>query len=442
MTMLQDEIRNRIHHAVDSTLSHMEVTPSLERAIINRTRGEETVRRKISMGFVFALVLLLTMAAMGVAATRFGILEANRWQKDNAAFGEHILTVDETYENEYMTLTVNDAVFDGVTLMLTMDVQPKPGCGEGVYVYPRMTAEADGKPLEVEIEACRGDLMSGFWVPERDESVKWLEGTYGADYVVTNETEEGRIIYDPQTSDVTWTLTLDIVRPVYAVRRNTFPLTEDTDYNAYLKQFAEAYANEEILLTECGSVVDYIYEVPYPEGMERLDWQRMKLTDKLIASGAFERVDTATVVFTTKGTQVVELGEGQRYQLGDYEATIEHLSVTFGRMDYEIHVRKTRGGKTAGEEHAAGKLDLEFAVLVDGCEAERSYDSSHPLNDNESDPDPVVYYRGGMTLFGEAESVTFVPCFGKESHRQAYAMTHWSEMTPEQAAMAFTIELL
>ena len=435
------EIGMRIRTAVDDGLSHMQMSPELRKRVLEGAAQEGREYRKLSLSVALALAFLLVMAAMGVAATRFGILDANRQQKDNEAFIEHILTVDETYENEYMTLTVNDAVFDGVALMLTMDVQPKPGCGEGVYVYPRMTAMADGKPLEVEIEACRGDLMSGFWVPERDESVIWLEGTYGADYVITTETGDGRIVYDPQTSDVTWTLTLDIVRPVYAVRQNALSLTEDVDYEAYTRQFAEAYAKEEILLPECGSVVDYIYEVPYPKGMERLDWQRLKLTDKLIASSAFERVDTASVVFTTKGTQVAELGEGQRYNLGDYEATIEHLTVTFGRMDYEIHVRKVAGEKTAGEEYAMDELDLEFAVLVDGCEAEFSYDSLHPLNDNENNPDPVVYYRGGMTLMGEAKHVTFVPCFGVEGQQEAYAIKHPSELTPEQKDMAFTIEL-
>lgn len=435
------DIRQQVHKAIDGGLAHMQVSPVLRQAILSQTGEARRGSRKLSVSLALALTLLLALAAMGIAATRFGILEANRKQRDNEAFVEHILTVDETYENEYMTLTVNDAVFDGVTLMLTMDVQPKPGCGEGVYVYPRMSATVNGEPLEVEVEACRGDLMSGFWVPERDESVMWLEGTYGADYVVTTETEDGRIVYDPQTEAVTWTLTLDIVRPVFAVRQNAYALTEDVDYKTYLKQFAEAYAKEEILLTDYGSVVDYIYEVPRPEGMERLDWQRMKLPDKLVTSGAFERVDTAAVVFTTQGTPVKMLGSEQVYDLGEYEATLEHLSVTFGRMDYEIHVRKKGGGKTAGEEYAAGELDLEFAVLVDGCEAERSYDSAHPLNDNSNDSDPVVYYRGGMTLMGEAKRVTFVPCFDAEQWREMQVVKHQAELPAEQEAMAFTIEI-
>ena len=433
------EIRRQVHASIDGGLSHMQVSPALRRAILTQTEEGQRGNRKLSMSLALALALLLALAAMGIASTRFGILDANWRQKDNAAFVEHILTVDETYENEYMTLTVNDAVFDGVTLMLTMDVQPKPGCGEGVYVYPRMSATVNGEPLEVEIEACRGDLMSGFWVPERDESVRWLEGTYGADYVITTETEDGRIVYDPQTEDVTWTLMLDIVRPVYAVRQNAYPLTENVDYEAYMQQFAEAYAKKEILLTDGGSVVEYIYEVPYPEGMDRLDWQRMKLPDKLVTSGAFDRVDTTAIVFTTQGTQVATHKSEQVYDLGEYEATLEVFSVTFGRLDYEIHVRKKSGGKTAGEEYAAHELDLEFVVLVDGCEAERSYESAHPLNDNNINPDPVVCYRGGFTLLGEANSVTFVPCVGAQEQKAVYAARH--PLTPEQEDMAFTIAI-
>ena len=42
---------------------------------------------------------------------------------------------------------------------------------------------------------------------------------------------------------------------------------------------------------------------------------------------------------------------------------------------------------------------------------------------------------------GEAKRVTFVPCYGVAGQREAYAIKHPSELTPEQKNMAFTIEL-
>ena len=162
--MKRDEmIRKQIHESIDESLSHLEARPSLYSAIMAQTEGENKVKHKMSFGLVLAAVMLLAMTAMGAAATRFGMLQFNWQQKENEEYVEHILTIDETYENEYVSITVTDVVFDGVQLSMAMEMQPKPGCGEGVYVYPEMKATVNGQPLAVDIEGARGDFFSGIW---------------------------------------------------------------------------------------------------------------------------------------------------------------------------------------------------------------------------------------------------------------------------------------
>ena len=442
----EDMIRKQIHEAVDESLSHLDARPSLYGAIMAQTQGEQKVKRRISVGVVLALAMLLAMTAIGVAATRFGMLDFNWRQKENAEYVEHILTLDEAYENDYVSITVTDAVFDGVQLSIAMEMQPKPGCGDGVYVYPEMTAMVNGEPLPVDIEGCRGDFYSGLWSPERDQGMFDFAGEYGADYVILGDTEESGFVYEPQTDEVEWTLSLFILRPLYQIEQLEFGLTEEIEYDAYMKLFTDAYKEDTILLTFEGSPVEYVYAVGAPEGMDRIAWQRMPLPDKMISMGAFERVDRVEISFTTENTDVIRITGDQIYDLGEYEAELIGLSVTFGRMDYEIHVRKKdETVKTAGQEAADGELQLDFVVLTQGCQAQPGMEGAHPLGGNDVNPDPVVRFIGSYELYGKPDTVTFVAYYG-EDHGERFDMRNrilngGAPVTAQQEEMAFTIEI-
>ena len=442
----EDMIRKQIHEAVDESLSHLDAGPSLYGAIMAQTQGEQKVKRRISVGVVLALAMLLAMTAIGVAATRFGMLDFNWRQKENAEYVEHILTLDEAYENDYVSITVTDAVFDGVQLSIAMEMQPKPGCGEGVYVYPEMTASVNGQPLSVDIEGCRGDFYSGIWSPEKDQGMMHFAGTYGADYVLLKDTEESGFVYEPQTDEVEWTLSLFILRPLYQIEQLEFGLTEEIEYDAYMKLFTDAYKEDTILLTFEGSPVEYVYAVGAMEGMDRLEWQRMRLPEKMIAMGAFERLERVEIAFTTQNADVIEITGDQIYDLGEYMAELEKLTVSFGRMDYEIHVRKKdETAKPAGQEAADGELQLDFVVLTQGCDADPRMESAYPLNEDPVNPDPTVKFTGSYELYGELEAMTFVPYYGKD-HTSRFDMRNrilngGAPVTAQQEEMAFTIEI-
>ena len=96
MNELDRKIEREVRAAMDGSLSHMKMTHELKSAILSATEESSGRSKKVSLSVALALALLLAMAALGVAATRFGMLEFNWMQKGNAAFVEHFLTVDET----------------------------------------------------------------------------------------------------------------------------------------------------------------------------------------------------------------------------------------------------------------------------------------------------------------------------------------------------------
>lgn len=435
------EIRKQIHAAIDGNLSHLEVNPSLRCAILDKTRGEEPMKRKISAGVVLAIALLLAMAAISVAATRFGALEFNRNQAENEVYAAHILAVDETYENEYLTMTLNDAVFDGVSLSVTLDISAKAGA-EPVFVRPVLAASSNGRTLETDPEACRGDFFGGFWIGGPYEETA-VEGQYGADYAIITEDETSGVTYDPQKDPVTWTLSLSILRTVYptaeAERLTLDGGVENLDFEADMLPFTQAYAQKRILLVD-GSPVEYAAALPMPEGMTDEAWWRMPMADKLVSCGAFALVDSPAFEFTTQETDVKTLSAPKTFDLGDTEVTVTKLTLSFSRCDYELDVSKKPGaGKSAAQLYADGEEQWLFAVLADGC---RTAPQATSVGMEE---DGRVHYSGSVSLDGKTDSVTFVPCrcarLGSIEHfpdSEVYSAQRL--VTPEQEALAFAVK--
>ena len=214
--------------SIDARLSGLEVPQGRQAAILRRAlQQERPAPRKPLVTLALAIVLALALTAAGLAvALRFGVIGFNRGQEDNAAFKAHILTVNQAYETDDLSLTVNEAVFDGMSLSFTMNILPKEG-GEPVYIHPRVSAQCGGEPLMTDPQGCLGDFYSGFWVPERDPLGP--EGCYGADYAIIREDEDGSIAYDTATQPVTWTLSFDIIKPNWPVESNDIALTGTAD---------------------------------------------------------------------------------------------------------------------------------------------------------------------------------------------------------------------
>lgn len=410
--------------SIDARLSGLEVPQERQAAILRRAlQQERPAPRKPLVTLALAIVLALALTAAGLAvALRFGVIGFNRGQEDNAAFKAHILTVNQAYETDDFSLTVNEAVFDGMSLSFTMNILPKEG-GEPVYIHPRVSAQCGGEPLMTDPEGCLGDFYSGFWVPEKDPYGP--EGCYGADYAIIREDEDGAIAYDTVTQPVTWTLSFDIIKPNWPVESNDIALTgtaDDPPFEEYMALFADAYANRRILLADGYSLVAYAAILPAPEGVTEEEWCYVPLSDQLVQSGAFSRVDMLEISFTTAETAIKQLSGTPTFSLGaQAEATVESAQATFTQATYELTLRN------------AGAEEWYFAVLSPDCQTGHSY--THW----ETGADGAQHASGTVSLFGETSTLIFVPCRDSQSEDEVYARQQ--PLTDEQQALSFTVEL-
>ncbi len=110
---------NLLRKAVDARLSGLTFTPQMQADTLRRAHPAVSTRmgRKLSYSLAFALLALLLAATAGAAAY-FGVLHFHGEQENNAVYQRHILSIGERLTGQNTTVTVNDAVFDGSSLLL------------------------------------------------------------------------------------------------------------------------------------------------------------------------------------------------------------------------------------------------------------------------------------------------------------------------------------
>ena len=124
--MRKDEFSSRLHRQ----MSPARVTPELRRQALDAARGKErkTVKKKISMVLVFALLgALAASVALAAAMSRAGMFDfISRYSgtyipEDAANFVE---TREHVVETEGATITVRETYYDGRTVRVTVDATP------------------------------------------------------------------------------------------------------------------------------------------------------------------------------------------------------------------------------------------------------------------------------------------------------------------------------
>lgn len=111
-------------------LSCAQVSPQLRRRVLDAALGKEhrVMKKKLSLGIILMMVLLLFCAAAIAVAHRAGILDfAGRYQNSyvpqNAQ--SYIQTGILTAENELVAATISELYYDGRIARMTVDLTPK-----------------------------------------------------------------------------------------------------------------------------------------------------------------------------------------------------------------------------------------------------------------------------------------------------------------------------
>lgn len=214
--MKRDELyRSVIRNAIDEELSFLDERPSLHNAIMSKIEGEKKVKRRTSMTFVMAAMLVLLLGSMAVAAG-FGLFGQLRAQK-----------VDEmSYER--LGLLEDAAVVTGETRRIVVPVREETAKPETVYDQVLLSQQGREYELTLDQVYCDGrKLYYAYTLKTMGERVSLYDGE-ATGFEGWNEAYEGERfadVFDLYLGEeenqriADW---LDSHESGYAVRHNAF----------------------------------------------------------------------------------------------------------------------------------------------------------------------------------------------------------------------------
>ena len=253
--MTERELREKLQFAYgtmpDATRAAFEHSLTHHRV---ETRHPARMSRRMRTIVTLALMLMM-LTAVGVAAAKLAsVTDYPPPSGLTPEYMSHLVALNEAYDGDLLTLSVNDLVFDGTTVEVAMNVQPK--AGKQVFMDMEVTAECAGRAYTLEIEGCGGgDFMSGMFLP--DETGSWSDSPFGFDGVLWDDDMQS----PPEGVPIAWTMTFELLQPVWEVE-----YLPDAQYQALLAGGAdtlEAYVQnnwrKHIITVTYGSLVEYQY---------------------------------------------------------------------------------------------------------------------------------------------------------------------------------------
>lgn len=285
---------------------------------------------RFSYALAFAILAILLLAASAVAL----IHQYSVRQVIHPKFAQEVLLIGEEHESGLMRVRINDAFMDGQRLTLALSMEAQPGVTD-LYVFPCLTAESGGKPLDLDIESGY-DLFDGEWLPRRKEAYG-EPGQFIVDMFIMEDQ------FPEERGDITWTLTFHVLKPNWPLQQEQSTLKGEfssgtADMEAFARQFKEAYQNKIILLNDGDQTFAYDSYLPRPEGVTEEEYLYMRDWERLVRSGAFSEVERFTKTFDTKSVQlpvyVVEGADKKSipafdFRLAELTATSQYLTVSF-----------------------------------------------------------------------------------------------------------------
>ena len=392
-------------------------------AAAHGVKEEETVMKRKAWILAMALIAILIAGTALALVNHYSVRQFEAGGSPSAAFEAHVVSLDQTYENDYITFTLTDAIFDGEVVAIAMHLDSK-NPDKPVYLRPKLTGMCGDRVLDLDIQGMRGDFMSGFIFPSLEED--WLEGNYGVDAALYEDEADG---------DVIWTLRVGVFEPNWPIKNAEYPMDSDGNYaqsdsperQAYDQGFREAYERQEILATWGDSLVEYAWlGLPMPEGMTEEAYVMLPLEEMLVLSGAFTQVDTLEYSFTTKLPEDYKtgIGKGLTFPMDSHTVEIEALDISFMRVSYAFSLVFPAG---TSQEEAKALLPRRYILLdQDGNELMPAGEGRHV----EAGPDGTWIARvdGVASFHIDAPSeICFVPYTydesGIEEPDEAHAFT-------------------
>lgn len=374
----------------------------MESALLKCKEDVPMKRFTMRTALIAFLILALLAGTAFAIATHYSVKDYNR--NSSEEFQQNITLIDKNYENGYFSMYVTDAVFDGKSISIAMDILPKDGASP-VYLYPKLTATCAGRELEVDIECCRGDFFSGFWIPEKENDLK---GQYSVDACIYEDEADG---------DVQWAMTFMVLKPNWEIANDQMIFESDPPFDEYMQRFKDAYAQKKILLASGYSLVEYASILPAPDVKTLEEYHNQRLGPQLSESEAFTLAETIECTWNAPmPTSYTVVNSGDRLEFDGYTIELGKMSKSFMRIMWAFDAYFKSG--------MADTAQIGFEARVNGREA---LGSNSGGRGNDDDPNHYTF-QGDFSYNGEMpDSITFVP----------YTM-EYREPTKEEAATMVT----
>lgn len=133
---------DRLRHAIDTTLSGLAEDPWLAQRVLSKAKGEEKVKKKLSIGFILAMVVVLAAVSAAIAATvnlfeKLGQFEPRFAEiAPKATLQAAAPVTTDSAETGPVTAAITNAYYDGDALLIGYTVQSQT-------VYERFTPTVD-----------------------------------------------------------------------------------------------------------------------------------------------------------------------------------------------------------------------------------------------------------------------------------------------------------
>ena len=427
--MKENELRQRLR-----AMYGAEVPPAAHQALITAAsagKEKEKVKQKLRFAPVLAILLALALCSVGYAlVTGYSVKDYQAGGNPTEQFLAHMVDIHERYENDAIAMTVNDAVYDGARIALTMDIEHK---NIPVYIRPKLTAEADGVNYGIDIEGYRaGDFMTGFLYPNPFEPQMGDNG-FGLDGVLWNEDDAPL-----PTGDVTWTLTVKLYRPLFEiVKDDTVFVGANNEWEKYEEKARAAYLDKKLLVTEYDNLVEYQAAIQPVTGIDENTYFDLDFADALVEAGVMEKMDEFVCRFTTTSNDDAYKEEltGKRFEFDGFAVVIDSVYTTF--MHQDVAMRYDFGREMTVDELRQMQEKLlpdDWNIYdQDGQKIEPNATSSGLEYDfdeeTNSQINPHLKYAVSFPGQKEPEAVTFVGCYWGEGDQPEEAPEYTFTLT-------------
>ncbi|MBQ8312831.1 MAG: DUF4179 domain-containing protein [Clostridia bacterium] len=288
---------------------------------VSTYREERTMRRPYKMILAAALVLALLCGTAYAIANYYSVREYVALGKTSEAFENAIVPLEKAITVNGVTVTLGDAVFDGREMGLTMSMEAEEGA-ESLYFLPQIEAFSGEKRLELNDYKAEG--MDAYW------GMLYPYMTTAVDYMLPSRFGFSAEVQDvPTGGEVTWRYTLHVLKPVGKLVEQCLWDDEKETYEQWEQSLRDLHAQGEISVLAGYSLTDYLTAL-------NVSGQDSIKTDRIVETGAFEKLDTIVFEFTTPVPERTSIVPDETYQLEGYIIKVKSITVGMMQVDYEL----------------------------------------------------------------------------------------------------------